>query len=49
MFGAATMGGIEPAKRSAPDRGGDAAANLLTFLWYATALAAIVRLAWIFA
>jgi len=43
------MGGNDLTKRCAPEHERDAAANLLTFLWYATALVAVLRLVWIFA
>ena len=49
MFGAATMDGNEPAGRRAPEGGRDTATILIAWLWYATAVVAIVRLVLIFA
>jgi hypothetical protein len=49
MFGAATMDGNDPAGRGSPKRGRDGATILIAWLWYLTAVAAIVRLVFIFA
>jgi len=49
MFGAATMDRNDPAGRGSPEQGHDRATILIAWLWYATAVAAIVRLVFIFA